>query len=57
MRKETGWLGFKIEDTQKFDEPMGAGFTLIAVKGKLNMQKIKREAISIESLIPYQEAV
>jgi len=34
LRKDTGWLGFKVEDTQKFDEPMAAGFTLIAVKGK-----------------------
>ena len=34
MRKETGWLGFKVEDTQSFDEPMAAGITFIAVKGK-----------------------
>jgi hypothetical protein len=34
LRKETGWLGFKVEDTEKFDEPMGAGVTLIAVRGK-----------------------
>lgn len=32
IRKETGWLGFKVEDTEKFDEPMGAGMTLINVK-------------------------
>jgi len=32
LRKETGWLGFKVEDTEKFDEPMGAGMTLINVK-------------------------
>lgn len=34
IRKETGWLGFKVEDTEKFDEPMSAGITLINVKGK-----------------------
>lgn len=34
IKKETGWLGFKVEDTHKFDEPMAAGFALIAVKGK-----------------------
>lgn len=28
--KEAGWLGFKVDDTQKFDEPMAAGITLIA---------------------------
>lgn len=33
IRKETGWLGFKVEDTEKFDECMAAGITLIAVKG------------------------
>ena len=32
--KESGWLGFKVEDTEKFDEPMAAGITLIAVKNK-----------------------
>lgn len=34
IRKDTGWLGFKVEDTEKFDEPMAAGFTLIAAKGQ-----------------------
>ena len=32
IRKETGWLGFKVEDTEKFDEPMAAGITLIHVR-------------------------
>jgi hypothetical protein len=35
IRKETGWLGFKVEDTEKFDEPMAAGITLINVKGRV----------------------
>lgn len=35
IRKDTGWLGFKVEDTEKFDEPMAAGITLIRVKGKM----------------------
>ena len=39
LNKNTGWLGFKVEDTEKFDEPMAAGITLIAVKGQ--QQKIK----------------
>jgi hypothetical protein len=45
IRKETGWLGFKVEDTEKFDEPMAAGITLIRVKGmkrKLKSQLPKR---------------
>jgi hypothetical protein len=32
IRKDTGWLGFKVEDTEKFDEPMGAGITLLHTK-------------------------
>ncbi len=42
LDKQTGWLGFKVEDTQKFDEPMAAGFTLIALKGKRNMQRLQK---------------
>jgi hypothetical protein len=57
LRKDTGWLGFKVDDTQKFDEPMAAGFTLIAVKGKFNLSKIKKQDISVESLMPYHKAV
>lgn len=33
IEEETGWLGFKVEETEKFDEPMAAGITLIRVKG------------------------
>lgn len=39
IRKETGWLGFKVEDTERFDEPMSAGLTLIDVKGKIYKNK------------------
>ena len=39
LRKETGWLGFKVEDTERFDEPMAAGVTLIAVKGVVRAQR------------------
>lgn len=41
IRKDAGWLGFKIEDTEKFDEPMGAGITLIAVKGNTAIRQNK----------------
>lgn len=57
MRKETGWLGFKVEDTQVFDEPMSAGICLIAVKGK----KFRRVDLSttrnIEDIMPFRKAV
>jgi len=56
IRKESGWMGFKVEDTQKFDEPCAAGFTLISVKGV----KARRKPDSIrgvESILPYSTAV
>lgn len=56
LRKDTGWLGFKIEDTQSFDEPMAAGITLIAVKGKkyVRQNELKRD---IQSIMPYHKAI
>jgi len=56
IRKNEGWLGFKVEDTQSFDEPMGAGFTLIAVKGK-KYQRKQESKKDIESVMPYRKAV
>lgn len=56
MRKETGWLGFRVEDTQKYDEPMGAIFTLIAVKGKKYKKKEDNQR-SINDIIPFRKAV
>jgi len=47
IRKETGWLGFKVDDTEKFDEPMAAGITLIAVKGR-HFQK-ENETLNIDN--------
>ena len=55
LRKETGWLGFNVEDTQKFDEPMGAGLALIAVKGKQYRRAIS-ETKDIENILPYNKA-
>ena len=46
LRKDTGWLGFKIEDTEKFDEPMSAGITLIKVKGVVRKSKIRVSDVS-----------
>lgn len=55
IRKETGWLGFKVEETQKFDEPMAAGITLIAVKGKRYVRPTEQQQ-NIESIFPYHKA-
>lgn len=51
IRKDTGWLGFKVEDTQVYDEPMGAGFTLIAVKGKRYVNP-NQQRKNIEDYLP-----
>ncbi len=56
MDKKTGWLDFKVEDTQKFDEPMSAGITLIAVKG-LRKRRVVDQTGNIESILPYSTAV
>lgn len=52
IRKETGWLGFKVEDTEKFDEPMAAGITLISVKGAVKMNEVK--PLSVDDFFPKQ---
>lgn len=56
MRKVTGWLDFKVEETQKFDEPMAAGFTLIAVRGKKYVKPVDNTR-SIEDIMPYRQAI
>jgi hypothetical protein len=53
--KDGGWLGFKVEDTQSSDEPMGFGFTLIAVKGKKYIRREEREK-NVEDVLPYRKA-
>jgi len=53
IRKETGWLGFKVEDTEKFDEPMAAGITLISVKG-INAKNIGR-VLDIQDFFPKRQ--
>jgi len=53
IRKETGWLDFKVEDTEKFDEPMAAGITLIAVKGRPGKPETKVR--DIEDYFPNKE--
>jgi hypothetical protein len=55
IRKDTGWLGFKIEETEDFDEPMGAGITLIQVKGITNRRKISSN-VSIYDFFPKRTA-
>lgn len=56
LRKDTGWLGFKVEDTQKFDEPMAAGLTFISVKSK-KYRKAPQATATIENILPYRKAI
>lgn len=55
IRKESGWLGFKVEDTEKFDECMGSGITLIAVKGRKFVRPTANQQ-NIESILPLHKA-
>jgi len=55
IRKDTGWLGFAVEDTQKFDEPMAAGFTLINVRGTRYKRPTEAHR-DIESILPMHKA-
>ena len=55
LRKDTGWLGFKVEDTEKFDEPMSAGLTLIAVNGK-KYRRPAEAATDVNDILPMRKA-
>lgn len=50
------WLSFKIEDTEKHDEGMAAGMTLIAVKGR-KFVRPGSNVKNIESILPYKKVV
>ena len=56
-KRTNGWMGFKVDDTQKFDEPMAAGITLIAVKGKKYKLPTNETLKRVEDLLPYRKAV
>lgn len=56
IRKDTGWLGFKVDDTQVFDEPIAAGICLIAVKGR-KYPKPTQINKDVESILPYNKAI
>jgi len=56
MEEAAGWLGFEVGNTQKYDEAMASGFSLIAAKQKryIKEQDVKR---NIEFIIPYLKAI
>lgn len=53
---ETGWLGFKVEDTQKYDDVMGAGIAMIAAKNKKFSLPTNHKR-DINSVMPYKKAI
>jgi hypothetical protein len=55
LQKDVGLLGFKVDETQKYDEPMAFGFTLIAVKGKKYIRSHDTKA-DIEDYLPQNSA-
>ena len=53
---KSGWLGFEVGNTQKYDDAMAAGFALIAVKAK-RYYKPQEATSKIESIMPYNKAI
>ena len=56
LGEQSGWLGFEVDNTQKYDDAMAAGFALIAAKTK-RYYKPQETRKSIESIMPYGKAV
>ena len=54
--EESGWLGFEVDNTQKYDDAMAAGICLIAAKNKSYINK-QDERLIIENILPYKKAV
>jgi len=52
---KSGWLGFEVDNTQKYDDAMAAGFALIAAKAK-RYYKPQESTQKIESIMPYRVA-
>ena len=56
LSEKSGWLGFDVSDTQKFDDSMAAGFALIAAKMKRHY-KPNESTSKVESIMPYNKAI
>jgi hypothetical protein len=56
LSQKRGWLGFAVEDTQKSDDTMAAGFAFIAWKSK--KYTLPRDSKkNVESIMPYNKAI
>lgn len=56
MEEKSGWLGFAVEDTQRYDESMASGFALIAAKAKKYNRPTEHRK-DIESIFPMRKAI
>ena len=52
---KSGWLGFEVENTQKYDDAMAAGFAFIASKLKRYAKQEKERVI--QDILPYRQAI
>jgi hypothetical protein len=56
LDSKSGWLGFEVDDTQKYDDAMASGFALIAAKSK-KYYKPEEKSKKIENIMPYRAAI
>jgi hypothetical protein len=52
---KAGWMGFEVDNTQKYDDAMSSGFSFIASKQKRYAPQLEKR--SIEDIIPFRKAV
>jgi hypothetical protein len=53
--EESGWLGFMVEDTQKSDDAMASGFSLINARLKKYVPQ-QTSTKNVEDVLPYRRA-
>lgn len=54
---KSGWLGFEVADTQKYDDAMASGFCLIAAKNKKYALPEEMNTRTINDIMPYRKAI
>lgn len=52
INEKSGWLGFSVEDTEKSDDAMAAGYALVSARLKKYLKSVSTEA-NIENILPY----
>lgn len=57
LGEKSGWLGFEVDNTQKYDDAMASGFALIAAKNKKFIKHVNNVNNNIESIMPYSKAI